>query len=221
MTDFALARRHMVDGQVRTSGVTDLAVIEAMLAVPREQFVPEGQRSMAYLDLQVEMGGSTAARRRLMTAMTTGRLLQAAAITPDCSVLVVGCGTGYTVALVAHIGATVIATEPDAALATKARANLADLGFKRPLVVDAAPATGCAADAPFDIIILDGASERHLATLCEQLRPDGHLVGVFAETQPPQAKKLTRSADGIGYRRLFDALAPVLPGLERQPSFQF
>jgi len=221
MTDFALARRHMVDGQVRTSGVTDLAVIEAMLAVPREQFVPEGQRSMAYLDLQVEMGGSTAARRRLMTPMTTGRLLQAAAITPECSVLVVGCGTGYTVALVAHMGATVIATEPDAALATKARANLADLGFQHPLVVDAAPATGCAADAAFDIIILDGASERELTALCKQTRPDGHLVGVFAHSRPPQARMLTRSAQGFGYRPLFDSSAPVVPGLERLPTFQF
>jgi len=221
MTDFALARRRMVDGQVRTGGVTDVAVIEAMLSVPREQFVSEAQRPLAYVDLQVEVGDGGAARRRMMTAMTTGRLLQAAQIAPSCSVLVVGCATGYTVALVAHIGAEVVATEADATLAAKARANLADLGVNGPVIVDAAPLAGCAARAPFDIILLDGASERELTALCEQTHPDGHLVGIFAHSRPPQARMLTRSAEGIGYRPLFDASAPVLPGLERLPTFQF
>ena len=91
MSDFERARRHMVDGQVRTAGVTDLAVIEAMLSVPREEFAGDANRAIAYLDLQL----GVAPRRRLMTPMTVGRLLQAAGIGPGRSVLIVGCATGY------------------------------------------------------------------------------------------------------------------------------
>jgi len=217
MSDFERQRRHMVDGQVRTAGVTDLAVIEAMLAVPREGFVGEANRAIAYLDLQLEV----APRRRLMTPMTIGRLLQAAGIGPGRSVLIAGCATGYTAALAAQMGADVSATEPDAALAAQARANLGKAGFGGVTVVDAAVPAGNPGRAPFDVILLDGATEIDPARLCEQLRVDGDLVGVFALSAQPQARKVTKSADGLGYRPLFDASAPVLPGLERAAGFQF
>lgn len=217
MSDFARARRHMVDGQVRTAGVTDLAVIDAMLAVPREDFVGNANRAIAYLDLQLEV----APRRRLMTPMTVGRLLQAARIGPGRSVLISGCATGYTAALAAQLGADVSATESDAALAAQARANLGRAGFGGVTVVDGAVLAGHPGGAPFDVIVLDGGSERDLAPLCEQLRIDGDLVGVFALSVQPQARKVTKSAEGLGYRPLFDASAPILPGLERSQSFQF
>jgi protein-L-isoaspartate(D-aspartate) O-methyltransferase len=217
MTDFERARRHMVDGQVRTAGVTDFAVIEAMLAVAREEFVGDANRAIAYLDLQLEI----APRRRLMTPMTVGRLLQAAGIRPGRSVLIAGCATGYTAALAAQMGADVSATEPDQALAAQARANLARAGFGGVAVVDAAVLAGNPGRAPFDVILLDGGSERDLEPLYEQLRVDGNLVGVFALSAQPQARKVTKSADGIGYRPLFDASASILPGLERVPGFQF
>src|SRR2546430_35461 len=101
MTDLARARRHMVDGQVRTVGVTDPAVIEAMLSIPREVFVGEANRPISYLDLQLNVAPKGAAPRRLMTPMTVGRLLQGARIGPGRSMLIVGCATGYTVALAA------------------------------------------------------------------------------------------------------------------------
>jgi protein-L-isoaspartate(D-aspartate) O-methyltransferase len=217
MSDFERARRHMVDGQVRTAGVTDLAVIEAMLSVPREEFAGDANRAIAYLDLQLDV----APRRRLMTPMTVGRLLQAAGIGPGRSVLIVGCATGYTAALAAEMGADVSATEPDAALAAQARTNLGRTGFGRVDVIDAAVPAGHPGRAPFDVIVLDGATECDVASLCGQLRVDGDLVGVFALSAQPQARKVTKSAEGLGYRPLFDASAPVLPGLERVASFQF
>jgi protein-L-isoaspartate(D-aspartate) O-methyltransferase len=206
MTDFDRARRHMVDGQVRTAGVTDFAVIEAMLEVPRELFATDANRAIAYLDLQLNV----TKQRRLMTPMTVGKLLQA-----------VGCATGYTAALAAHIGCDVVATESDSALATQARANLGRAGFNGVTVVEAQPLAGYASRAPYDVILLDGATERDPTALYEQLRVDGDLVGVFALSGQPQARRVTRSAEKLGYRPLFDAAAPVLPGLERVASFQF
>ena len=217
MSDFERARRHMVDGQVRTAGVTDLAVIEAMLAVPREEFVGAANRAIAYLDLQLDV----APGRRLMTPMTIGRLLQAAGIDVGRSVLIVGCATGYTAALAAHMGANVVATEPDPTLAGQARANLGRAGMGGVSVVDAAVLAGAPGRAPFDVILLDGATESDPVALCEQLRVDGDLIGVFALSVQPQARKVTKSADGLGFRPLFDASAPILPGLERAASFQF
>jgi protein-L-isoaspartate(D-aspartate) O-methyltransferase len=217
MTDFERARRHMVDGQVRTAGVTDLAVIEAMLAIPRELFVADANRAIAYLDLQLNV----TPQRRLMTPMTVGRLLQAAGLAAGQSVLVVGCATGYTAALAAHIGCDVVATEPDFALAAQARANLGRAGIGGVTVVEGQPQAGHPSRAPYNAILLDGATELEPTALYEQLRVDGDLVGVFALTAQPQARRVTKSADGIGYRPLFDATAPVLPGLQRAPSFQF
>src|SRR5437660_4933409 len=133
MSDFERARRHMVDGQVRTAGVTDPAVIEAMLAVPREEFVGAANRAIAYLDIQLDV----AQGRRLMTPMTIGRLLQAAGIDVGSAVLIVGCATGYTAALAARMGANVVATEPDPTLAGQARANLGRAGIGGVSVVDA------------------------------------------------------------------------------------
>jgi protein-L-isoaspartate(D-aspartate) O-methyltransferase len=217
MTDFDRARRHMVDGQVRTAGVTDFAVIEAMLEVPRELFATDANRAIAYLDLQLNV----TKQRRLMTPMTVGKLLQAAGLDAGRSVLVVGCATGYTAALAAHIGCDVVATESDSALATQARANLGRAGFNGVTVVEAQPLAGYASRAPYDVILLDGATERDPTALYEQLRVDGDLVGVFALSGQPQARRVTRSAEKLGYRPLFDAAAPVLPGLERVASFQF
>jgi protein-L-isoaspartate(D-aspartate) O-methyltransferase len=221
MTDFALARRYMVDGQVRAGGVTDLAVIEAMLAVPREIFLPATLSAIAYLDVQADVGVSRSTPRRLMAPMTVGRLLQAAAIGPGCSALIVGCATGYTAALAAHMGADVTATEVDPMLAAQARANLGRLGFGSATITDAAPLSGNMSRAPFDVILLDGATEQDPIPLYAQMPADGHLIGVFALSRPPQARKVTKSADGLGYRPLFDASAPVLPGLEKVASFQF
>ena len=221
MSGFSTARQNMVDCQVRPSDVTDIRIIDAMLAVPREAFVPQNQRAMAYLDLDLDVSEAASAKRFLIKPAVTARMLQAAEIKDTDSVLVVGCATGYTAAVIAKFAGQVTATESDANLAGKATAALAELGLTNAKVRTAATAEGDSASAPFDVIVLNGATEILPEGLFRQLTEGGRLVGVFATSQPPRATIVTHSHDDFGHRALFDAVAPVLPGLERLPAFVF
>ena len=221
MSSIPPARQKMVDSQVRPSDVTDLRIIDAMLAVPREVFVPERQRALAYLDLDLDVSGGGSARRFLIKPVVIAKMLQAADIKDTDSVLVAGCATGYTAALVARLAARVTATEVDPSLAAKARQVLAELGLERVTVRAADLAEGDPANAPYDVIVLDGATEITPDRLYQQLKEGGRLVGVFAMTKPPRATIVTRSHGDFGNRTLFDASVPVLPGLERLPAFVF
>jgi protein-L-isoaspartate(D-aspartate) O-methyltransferase len=221
MSGFSTARQKMVDGQVRPSDVTDARIIAAMLAVPREAFVPQGRRALAYLDLDLEVSEGTSAKRYLIKPAVTAKMLQAAEITSADSVLVVGCATGYVAALAARLAGQVTATESDPSLSAKATGVLAEIGLGSVTVKAAAAAQGDPANAPFDVIVLNGATEVTPDRLYQQLKEGGRLVGVFAMTQPPRATIVTHSHDDFGQRALFDATIPVLPGLERLPAFVF
>lgn len=221
MSDFTAARQNMVDCQVRPSDVTDLRIIDAMLAVPREQFVPESKRAMAYLDMDLDVAAAGQAKRCLIQPAVLAKLLQAATISETDRVLVVGCASGYSAAVVAHLAAEVFATEPDSSLATTATKNLADAGLSNVTVACAEPGEGDPAHGPYDVIVLDGATEVEPTGLYEQLKMGGRLVGVFATSRPPRATLVARSQGDFGSRVLFDASAPVLTGLERRPAFVF
>jgi protein-L-isoaspartate(D-aspartate) O-methyltransferase len=221
MSGFSTARQKMVDGQVRPSDITDIRIIDAMLAVPRELFVPENQRALAYLDLDLDVSGGASAKRFLIKPVVTAKTLQAAEIKDTDNVLVVGCATGYAAAVAAKLAGQVTATESDPSLATKATAILAQIGLGRVTIKAAPAAEGDMAQAPFDVIILNGATEITPDRLYRQLKDGGRLVGVFATTQPPRATVVTHSHDDFGHRALFDATVPVLPGLERLPAFVF
>jgi protein-L-isoaspartate(D-aspartate) O-methyltransferase len=218
---FSTARQKMVDGQVRPSDVTDNRIIDAMLEVPREAFVPENQRALAYLDLDLDVSDGAAAKRFLIKPAVTAKMLQAAEIGDNDHVLVVGCASGYVAALVAKLAGRVTATESDPALAARARDALAGLGLGQVTVGAAAAADGNEANAPYDVIVLNGATEITPERLYAQLKDGGRLVGVFAQTRPPRATIVTRSHGDFGHRALFDAAVPVLPGLERLPAFVF
>jgi protein-L-isoaspartate(D-aspartate) O-methyltransferase len=221
MSGFSTARQKMVDGQVRPSDVTDLRIIDAMLAVPREAFVPLSQRALAYLDLDLDVSEGGSARRFLIKPVVTAKMLQAAEIKDTDNVLVAGCATGYTAALVAKLAGRVTATEYVPPLAAKAREVLAELGLGNVTVRTADVAEGDPANAPYDVIVLDGATEITPDRLYGQLKAGGRLVGVFAQTKPPRAMIVTRSHGDFGSRALFDATVPVLAGLERRPAFVF
>jgi protein-L-isoaspartate(D-aspartate) O-methyltransferase len=221
MSEFSIARQNMVDCQVRPSDVTDIGIIDAMLAVPREVFVPEPQRAMAYLDLDLEVGTGASGKRFLIKPAVLAKMLQAAEIAATDNVLVVGCATGYSAAVIAKLAAQVTATESDPELAAKARDVLAQAGCANVTVRSAAAADGEPANAPYDVIVLDGATEITPEGVYRQLKEGGRLVGVFATTQPPRAAIVTHSRDDFGHRALFDATVPVLPGLGRVPAFVF
>jgi len=221
MSGFSSARQKMVDGQVRPSDVTDIRIIDTMLALPREAFVPENLRALAYLDLDLDVSEGGAAKRFLIKPVVTAKMLQAAEVKDTDNVLVVGCASGYTVALVAKLAARVTATESESSLAAKARDVLATLGLGNVTIRVAAAAEGDSADAPYDVIVLNGATEIVPEALYRQLKDGGRLVGVFAMSRPPRATIVTHSHHDYGNRVLFDATVPVLPGLERPPAFVF
>lgn len=220
MSGFSIARQKMVDGQVRTTDVTDRRILDAMLTVPREAFVPATRQALAYLDLDLDVSEG-AAKRFLIKPALTGKLLQAAEIGEGDNVLVVGCATGYLAALVARLAHQVTATECDSALAAKARDAFASLGLANVACKAAACTEGYPAAGPYDVIVLNGAAEVTPEGLLGQLREGGRLVGVSAESNPPRAMIVTRTHGEFGHRALFDAAAPVLPGLEQAAAFVF
>jgi protein-L-isoaspartate(D-aspartate) O-methyltransferase len=221
MSGFATARQKMVDGQVRTNDVTEIRILEAMLALPRELFVPESRRALAYLDQDLDVSEGGAAKRYMIKAQTLAKLLQAAEIKPADKVLVVGSATGYAAALASHLAANVTAIESDSALVAKGKEILNQLGLTNVVLEVATPAEGDPAHAPYDVIVLNGATEVAPERLFEQLAEGGRLVGVFAASQPARATIVTKSHGDLGHRALFDAAAPILSGMERVPSFVF
>lgn len=223
MIDFAAARRMMVDSQVRTSDVTDPRLITAMLEVPRERFLPEGQAALAYLDRDLAVAApGEGSGRRLLKPMVLAKLMQAAEIGPHDHVLDVGCATGYSSAILGRLAATVIALEQDPGLAQRASAILQELGAVNVLVVAGSLSAGWLAAAPYDVIFVNGATEVAPKALLHQLKPGGRLVCVMGG--PPSGRATLYRAAGaeqpVGWP-IFDATAPVLPGMVRPEAFVF
>lgn len=222
MIDFAAARRMMVDGQVRPADVTDPGLIAAMFELPRERFVPERVKSLAYLDLDLPVSeNGDAASRRLLKPMVLAKLLQAAEVVDTDRVLDVGCATGYSSAVLARLAGSVVALEEDAALAHRASELLAELGAVNAKVVTGSLLAGVAADGRYDVIVLEGSTEIMPTALLNQLKDGGQLIGVFGRG-PTGKAMIYRSIEGdLSGRAIFDATAPLLPGFIRPAAFVF
>jgi protein-L-isoaspartate(D-aspartate) O-methyltransferase len=216
MIDFVAAREAMVDRQVRTADVTLYPIIEAMLAVPREDFVPPALRPVAYLGGDVPI----APGRVLLDPRVFAKLLDALNPGPSDLVLDLGCGTGYSTAVLARLAEAVIALEEDPALAAEAEALLAAQGVDTAVVQTGPLVAGVPEHGPFDAILVEGAVERLPEAIADQLKPGGRIAAVFA-TGAGQARLGLRTEQGITWRRLFDAAAPVLPGFEATKAFEF
>jgi protein-L-isoaspartate(D-aspartate) O-methyltransferase len=223
MIDFALARRMMVDGQVRTSDVTDLRIIAAMLELPRERFVSEADADLAYLDTDVPAaraaGGEPA--RHLLKPMVLAKLVQAAAVKADDRVLDVGCATGYSAGLLARLARSVVALEQDPLLVRLARENLQAVGAGNATVVTGALTEGWQLDAPYDVVFVDGATESMPRALCRQLKDGGRLVAVVGRAPVGRAMLYCSVRGDVSGRPIFDAAAPLLPGFAAPPAFVF
>lgn len=216
MTDFAAARRMMVDGQVRTADVTDLRLLAAMDDVPRERFVPADKAGLSYLDLDLPAGEGG---RCLLKPMVLAKLIQLAEISETDRVLDVGCASGYSSAVLAELAGSVVALEEDRSLALAAERTLA--GRSNVEVVNGALSAGWAAGGPYDAIVMQGATEVVPDALLRQLKDGGRLVCILGAA-PQRKAMLYRNSDGdMSGRSMFDAAAPVLPGFQRTPSFVF
>jgi protein-L-isoaspartate(D-aspartate) O-methyltransferase len=218
MFDTVTARRMMVDGQVRTADVTNLDLIAAMLAVPRELFVPPALAGQAYLDGDIPLG----AGRSLLKPMVLAKLIQGAQVSATDHVLDVGCGTGYSSAVLSRLVGSVVALEEDATLARRAQEALSAGGGVANVTVTTGPLTaGWPAAAPYDLILLDGATEIAPEVLGRQLKPEGRMACVLGRA-PTGRAMIYRMIEGhlVG-RPIFDAAAPVLPGFAAPPTFVF
>lgn len=223
MIDFATARRMMVDGQLRPNDVTDPRILGAMLDTPREHFLPPAKASLAYLDSDISVldGPEGNPRRRMLKPMLIGKMIQIAGLRDSDSVLDVGCGTGYSSAVVAQLARNVVALEEEAALARAAKENLYALGITN-VSVETGPLTaGYPSRAPYDVILLQGATEVEPQTLLPQLRDGGRLVCIQAGSAAGKVVLYRRSGSDFSGWPAFDAHAAVLPGFAASQGFVF
>jgi protein-L-isoaspartate(D-aspartate) O-methyltransferase len=218
MTDFAHARRMMVDGQLRTSDVTDLRVLAAFDEVPREHFVPARWQPIAYLDRDVPV--ETAARS-LLKPVVLGKLIQAAEVGEDERVLDVGCATGYSSALLAKLARVVVALEEDQALAAGAARTLAAVGAGNVKVETGRFVEGWPREAPYDVILFNGSTEIAPQALLDQLADGGRLVAVLGRNPIGRGTVYRRSGTHVSAYPEFDAVAPLLPGFAKPAAFVF
>lgn len=213
--DFAVMRHAMVASQLRTSGVNDPRVIEAMASVPREDFVPAEWRSLAYRDTGVPLPGG----RRTNIPLATGRLLTEAGLAPSDRVLLIGAAGGYGAAVLARLVASVVAVEVDPTLAAAAREALA--GEANVTVVEAPLEAGAPEHAPYDVLVIDGAVEAIPDTLVAQVAPNGRAVAGMIDRGVTRLASGRRTAGGFRMVDFADVESAILPGFARPRSFTF
>lgn len=217
MIDFAAAREAMVDSQVRPSDVTAYPIIEAMLDVPREDYVPENFRSVAYLGDHIPL----APGRVLLDPRVFAKLLDALDVTRTDLVLDVGCGLGYSSAVIARIAQAVIALEEDEGFAAEAEARIAAHSVDNTMVQTGPLTDGVARHGPYDGILIEGGVQTVPEGLTAQLKEGGRIVAIFGDAHKGQARIGLKSSTGVVWRRAFDATAPVLPGFRMSKKFEF
>lgn len=215
MQDFAARRMTMVDTQVRPSDVTKFPIIDAMLRIPREDFVPENMVETAYVgeNLMIAPG------RVLLEPRTLAKMLDALEITDKDLVLDIGCGTGYSSAVLAQMAQAVVAVEEDTKLAQDAEAALAHVGAESVVVHTGPLVDGAAMHAPFDAMLVEGGIQMFPDALAAQLHENGRVVALFMSGQLGVVRMGTKQNGIIGWRDIFNATAPMLSGFTPAPTF--
>lgn len=220
--DYEIQRKNMVESQVRPSDVTDRRIIRAMLELPREQFVPERLKPLAYMDGAVPLTSAAGhARRSLLPPRTLAKLVQAAEIEPEAAVLVIGAGTGYGAVLLARLAQSVVALESDPELLGLARQALVETGAANVTLIEGPLTQGRPADGPYDAILIEGAVDAVQPELLDQLKDSGRLVAIVGNGTSGSATVWRRDSSTYGRTSVFDAAADILPGFERAPVFAF
>ena len=210
------ARTNMIDAQIRSADVTDPRIHAAMAAVPRERFVPNNKRALAYADVPVEI----AQGRFLLDPRSLAKALQLAAITPQDRILDVGCGTGYSSAVLARLGNSVVALEQDADLVRISSEALAQAQGSIE-VTQGSLIEGFKMGGPYDLIFVNGAIEARPDTLLSQLAEGGRLVVFVQSGAQGRATLFVREHGQVGSRPGFDSTVPMLAGFRKSQGFIF
>ena len=210
--NFDQMRRAMVVSQLRTTGVSDARVVSAMGDLPRERFVPADKARIAYADVALPIGKG----RALNPPMVTGRLLTEAQVIPGDRALVIGAAMGYTAALLAKLGATVVAVEEDEGFLAAGKGLVPAATW-----VKGALAAGSKKGAPYTLIVLDGAVEEIPQALIDQLAEGGRLVGAVIEDGVSRLVSGVRAGRGFGTKAFADADTAPLPGFAKAAAFSF
>ena len=215
MTDYKARRTMMVDTQVRPSDVTKFPIIDAMLSVPREDFVPASLREAAYVGENIALG----ANRVMLEPRTLAKMLDALLIEPDHVVLDLGCGLGYSTAILAKMAEFVVAVEEDADYATQAQNILSESGVDNAAVMQGSLRDGAAKSAPYDIVMIQGAVEVVPDAILAQLRDGGRIACIFAEGALGVVRIGHKIDGAVNWRYAFNAGAPVLSGFHKEAAF--
>ncbi|MEN9895359.1 MAG: hypothetical protein RIR97_1211 [Pseudomonadota bacterium] len=217
MTDFAVARTRMVDNQIRTTDVTSHVLLSAFLSIPRENFVGDDRKALAYIDADIEV----APGRYIMEPSPLAKLLQLADIGPDDHVLEIGCATGYASALLSRLAKSVTALDNDAALTERAGTELKSLSCSNVTVMTGDLSKGYAAQAPYDVIFVNGSVDIVPAALTDQLKNGGRMVVVTGSGNASRARIFIRDGHTVSDRPAFNTSVKALPGFAREPEFVF
>lgn len=222
MIDYTTARANMVESQIRPNAVTDRRLIDAFADVPREVYVPREFQSMAYMDEDMPIRQADGTLRFLVNPMVQARLFQLAEIGPGDVVLDVGCGLGYSSAILARLAEAVVSLECDEDMAARANDTLSEQGVDNAAVVTGSLAAGYESQGPYDAIVLNGSVPSVPQPLLDQLNEDGRLVAVISEGALGRAHLYIRKGTAFAQRTAFDATIPPLPGFAAaEPAFVF
>ena len=223
MSDTALSRLNMVESQIRPSDVTDRRISRTMLALPREEFVPQQLKPVCYMDrdLVLPAEGDRGVARAMLAPRTLAKMIQALEIDEDGTVLDIGCGTGYSSSVLSHLAKSVFALEEDGGHAARARETLKALEIGNVDVRVGPLAAGLADEAPFDAILINGTVDFVPAALLDQLKDGGRLVAILAGDGIGRATQWLRISGRFGQASLFDASAPKLPEFTKAGGFVF
>ncbi len=215
MNDSQALRTMMVDTQVRPSDVTKYPIIEAMLTVPRENFVPDAVRAAAYADAPVDLGGG----RAMLEPRTLAKIIDAVGIEADDLVLDLGAGLGYSAAVIARMAEFVVALEEDEDLAAEAEARLSAAEIDNVAVIAGPLAEGDPRHGPYDVIVVEGAVQQIPFPILEQIKDGGRIVAIFDRNNLGTVRIGYRTGADVDWRSAFDAAATVLPGFAAAPEF--
>ena len=217
MPDYAAQRANMVQAQLATNAVTDPRILAVMGEVPRERFVPAAQRVICYSDLPVEVSPG----RYLLDPRSFAKLLMLAEMRESDHVLDVGCTSGYSSTVLGRLAKSVVALEQDGELVRLASELLPAIGAGNVTVIQGALSEGAKDQAPFDVILINGAIEDQPKTLFSQLGEGGRLVAVMQQSPLGRAALFVREKGQIGVRAGFDAAVPLLKGFRKTVGFVF